>query len=1307
MTDSFTSRCPQITIVWMESVVMEISCLQIFQSFQRYVLRFVLSLLTYNLKIHIHSIDHHEGKRNDGIIAEEFNKGTTVNTYIGMSTEAPPSTPGSRSDDKDASVSDASSVVGDIGKEVLTTTDFAPTISLSSKPTSAATMTSLSKKSTIFPTTSSVVVFTAQSDDAGDDVALPEIRPTTKSPTEELETTRPGTTPSTVVTSTTSNTTETSSIPAGAHVDEVDGVGKPGVLPPTTIPPTTEKIILTIDLNDSDPSTTKFPPTVVTFTTSTTTETFSVPAGAQVDEVNVDLPEVLPFTTIPPTTINLKLLETTRPGTTPSTIVTSTTSTTTETSSLPAGAQVDEVDGIDKLGVIPPTTIPPTAVTSTPSTTTETFSVQVSAQADEVHDVDIPEVLPLTTIPPATEAIIFTINLNDVNLSTTNSPPTTVSSTPTETFSVNPSTTNSSTTVKVTSTSANSVTSTPLLLSEVKGGSQAAEVTTTLPVIASVTEAVNHVGEAGTTTYSGPSDITSTPFPDTPGSPITTEPVVFIKQSSNQLESVTTAALNDENVTTDESITTSTSATEENLTNLATTEENLETFTAIIDEKTRSTRSSVTIENNIYTSTYVSEVTTVSHAVSTFLTTTDVITTEAIDLMQKSTSKSSMGNDLFTIATEAYVIDPITTEEGSVVTPYSQAVETSSIVPATTRAAGGNVGKSPVDGVAVTKSENLVTKPDEQIATTNFNELASTTEAINRDSAEDELSGITFNAEDLIGSSTKANKLIVTTTESGEGNVATTKANELELSSAVSEVSETTSSADELVSTTTEAEELVFTTTEAVEFVSTTTEADELVSTTEADKLVSTTTEVDEFVETTTVVDELIETTTGVDELLETTTEADELIVTTTEADELIATTTEADELADTTTEADELIATTTEADELADTTTEAYELADTTTEAYELIVATTEVDELIFTSVADELISTTTLADKLISTTTLAGEIITTTEVDKLIATTTEADELLASTTEADYLIATTTEVDKIITTFLADEEIAHTTEADDLVITTTVADELIATSTLADEEIATTTEADDLISTTTEVDKIIATTEESDELNAITTEADELIGTTTEADDLVSTTTEPDYLIATNTEADKIIAITELDEPFVITTEATTADELVFTTIKTDGVTSSGIDDSSFTLRGEFVVINTFFQTPLVASNSSISFFRRLLERDLGIMFEQATPSVPRGNVHVEKVVVVETSSGSAYTRLKREVKEQKHTEASSTVLRVWFTVRYDDISYTAHQSSLRDTSSQILHTLPGIITHTITIESENCKSNGIIQC
>ena len=82
----------------------------------------------------------------------------------------------------------------------------------------------------------------------------------------------------------------------------------------------------------------------------------------------------------------------------------------------------------------------------------------------------------------------------------------------------------------------------------------------------------------------------------------------------------------------------------------------------------------------------------------------------------------------------------------------------------------------------MTNSENLVTKSDEEIATTNFHELASTTEAIERDSAEDELSGITVNAEDLIGSTTKADELIATVTGSSEGNATTTGADELKLS---------------------------------------------------------------------------------------------------------------------------------------------------------------------------------------------------------------------------------------------------------------------------------------------------------------------------------------------------------------------------------------------------------------------------------------------------------------------------------------------------------------------------------------------
>ena len=82
------------------------------------------------------------------------------------------------------------------------------------------------------------------------------------------------------------------------------------------------------------------------------------------------------------------------------------------------------------------------------------------------------------------------------------------------------------------------------------------------------------------------------------------------------------------------------------------------------------------------------------------------------------------------------------------------------------------------------------------------------------------------------------------------------------------------------------------------------------------------------------------------------------------------------------------------------------------------------------------------------------------------------------------------------------------------------------------------------------------------------------------------------------------------------------------------------------------------------------------------------------------------METSSAeasSAYTRLKREAKEQE-TVASTTVLKVWFTARYENISYTAHQSSVLDMAGQILPTLPGILTHTVSIEGENCKHTNL---
>ena len=209
----------------------------------------LLYFLTFNLvKIHIHSVDHHSG-----IIAEEFDKGTTINTYIGVSTETP-STPNSRvDDDEDVSDNDTSSVADDV-TEGHAITEYASTSSTSSKPTSAVTVTSISIMSTISPASSSTVLSTAQSDELGD-VTLPVIRPTTQSPRVELEaTTRSRTTPPTVVTSITSTTAvETLSVPEDVQVDEEDDVDLPDMLLFTTIPSTTEANIFTFNMTDVDP----------------------------------------------------------------------------------------------------------------------------------------------------------------------------------------------------------------------------------------------------------------------------------------------------------------------------------------------------------------------------------------------------------------------------------------------------------------------------------------------------------------------------------------------------------------------------------------------------------------------------------------------------------------------------------------------------------------------------------------------------------------------------------------------------------------------------------------------------------------------------------------------------------------------------------------------------------------------------------------------------------------------------------------------------------------------------------------------
>merc|ERR1719369_2183034 len=66
---------------------------------------FMLTDIPEFSKIHIHSMEGH-----DGIIAEEFNMGTTIDTYIGVTTESP-SPPRSPIDDEDAS-NDATVNVG-------------------------------------------------------------------------------------------------------------------------------------------------------------------------------------------------------------------------------------------------------------------------------------------------------------------------------------------------------------------------------------------------------------------------------------------------------------------------------------------------------------------------------------------------------------------------------------------------------------------------------------------------------------------------------------------------------------------------------------------------------------------------------------------------------------------------------------------------------------------------------------------------------------------------------------------------------------------------------------------------------------------------------------------------------------------------------------------------------------------------------------------------------------------------------------------------------------------------------------------
>merc|ERR1719233_575789 len=176
---------------------------------------FMLTDIPEFAKIHIHSM---EAGKHDGIIAEELNLGTTVETYIGVTTESPSQARSLIDDGEDAFIDNT---VSD-GEFVTQTTDYASTSSLSPKLPSTVTADSTTIMSTIPPSTTPAVSITTKVeessvtrlDDADDDVALPDILLTTTSQTVEVEiTTAPGTAPSTVVTTTTYTTAVTLSEP--------------------------------------------------------------------------------------------------------------------------------------------------------------------------------------------------------------------------------------------------------------------------------------------------------------------------------------------------------------------------------------------------------------------------------------------------------------------------------------------------------------------------------------------------------------------------------------------------------------------------------------------------------------------------------------------------------------------------------------------------------------------------------------------------------------------------------------------------------------------------------------------------------------------------------------------------------------------------------------------------------------------------------------------------------------------------------------------------------------------------------------
>merc|ERR1719186_1720866 len=451
--------------------------------------------------------------------------------------------------------------------------------------------------------------------------------------------------------------------------------------------------------------------------------------------------------------------------------------------------------------------------------------------------------------------------------------------------------------------------------------------------------------------------------------------------------------------------------------------------------------------------------------------------------------------------------------------------------------------------------------------------------------------------------------------------------------------------------------------------------------------------------------DKTVETTTDLESGVETTTDTDILITTTTEADIFVGTTTESNMLLETTALADMLAETTREAEMEVDTTTEADILVSTTTEADVLSSTTTE---------ADVFLSTATEADIALSTATEADALSTTTETDVLLSTTTETDIYVRTTTEADTLAVTITEPTR--TTTEAVNLLATTTEYDSNLSTTTTADTYVATSTETGTRASTTTEAD----TTSESDAgtlLGETKPKFDQVTETTTKAGQELGTTTIADQFRGITTYTEQYLITTTRTDQL-----MDSPKdsvlppifptskALPVETTSTQEQLSTVGLSTSVSieaastmppatfsplqsNAELDDWSCTLLGELEVINTFFTTPNVGSNSSLSFIRTLTEINLGFMFEYGSNYTNRKQVKVTQIFVVENSS--AYTRLRREaraysrIKREAH-DGSSTLeparLRMKFKARRKEITEAA---------VQIIADLPGLVTRSLKVE------------